>query len=334
MRTVFLAIVTLLALPAAAQAGTVTRMGSVLIYTANPGERNSAEIEMPNAATLLVNDGAGVTIDPDSGCTPIDASAPTGGAQCPVDGTITFGAQLADGDDRFEAQEGVTLSVLVAGGDGNDRITTDRGSDGLDGGAGNDTLNGGPANDTLLGAAGNDLLIGGSGTDRLDGGAGDDRMDAKSGGGNDNIDCTGGGDDTIIRGATDPLEGCGEVPVASLRVPRQRVRAFSDDDGFEFTVRCAQPCAIEWELEGRDRSTRRRIHDRRGRLDRQLIRTDAEGFPRFEDAGSNQQLARPNGRATRRDIAAARLLRLRLEVTVVDRNSLETSFTRNLTIRR
>jgi hypothetical protein len=158
-------------------------------------------------------------------------------------------------------------------------------------------------------------------------------MDARTRGGTDRVDCSGGGDDAVIRSTSDELVECGLVPRASLRVPRQRVADFFDEDGFDFAVTCARPCAIRWEMLPRDRSTRRRIHDRRRRLDFETPRLDADMFPLYLP-GTSELHAEPRGRTTRRDIRTARLLRLRLVVTVIDRNSLETTITRNLTIRR
>ena len=332
---VLVAFVLALAAPAAAQAGTVSRSGSALMYTANPGERNGVSVEAASATIVLITDGgSGVDIADGSGCFPIDTENPRAGAQCTVDAQTMIVTQLGDRDDRYVGEQGLQLPELVAGEAGDDVIDSAEGADGIDGGSGNDRISGGGGNDTLLGGAGNDLLVGDAGDDRLDGGTGTDKMDARTRGGTDRVDCTSGGDDAIIRGTTDELVECGAVPRATLIVPRQRVAAFFDEDGFEFTVNCARPCALSWEMTGRDRSTRRRIHERRGRLDFARPLRDDDNFPEFLDAGINQVLVRPLGRTTQRDIRAARRLRLRLEVTVIDRNSLETELTRNLTIRR
>lgn len=335
MRLALAILAVALAVPAAASAGTVSRSGAVLLYTAGAGERNGVTVEAASATIVLITDGgAGVDIADGSNCFPIDLSNPRAGAQCTVDANTSIATQLGNGDDRYLGEEGLLLPELVGGGTGDDTIGTSDGDDGIDGGEGNDKLDGGPGNDTILGASGNDLLRGGAGTDRIDGGSGTDKLDGRTGGGNDTIDCSAGLDDAVIRSQRDELIECGPAPRASLRVPRQRVSAFFDDDGFNFTVNCARACAVRWEILPRDRSTRRRIHDRFRRLDREEPRRDADGFPRYLDAGANEFDARPNGRTTRRDIAAARLLRLRLVVTVIDRNSLEITLTRALTIRR
>lgn len=334
-RIVLIALAVALAVPASASAGTVSRSGAVLMYTAGVGERNGVTVEAASPTIVLITDGgAGVDIADGSNCFPIDVSNPRAGAQCSVDANTSILTRLLDGNDRYLGEEGLQLPELVGGGPGDDVIDTADGADGIDGGEGDDELSGGPGNDVILGGAGDDLLRGDAGDDRLDGGPGTDKMDGRTRGGTDRIDCTGGGDDAIIRGTTDELVQCGAVPRARLIVRRQRVAAFFDDDGYEFRVNCARPCAIRWEITGRDRSTRRRIHERRGRLDFANPLRDADNFPSYQPAGINEVFVRPIGRTTRRDIAAARRLRLRLEVTVIDRNSLETTLTRNLTIRR
>lgn len=334
-RIVLVVLAAALAAPAAASAGTVSRSGAVLMYTANAGERNSVIVEAASPTIILITDGGtGVDIADGSNCFPIDLSNPRAGAQCTVDPETSILTRLGDGDDRYLGEQGIQLPELVSGDTGNDVIDTADGVDAVDGGDGNDRISAGPGNDTVLGAAGNDLVRGDAGDDRLDGGPGTDRVDARTRGGLDRVDCTSGGDDAIIRGSNDELVECGAVPRARLIVPRQRVAAFFDEDGFEFSVHCARPCALRWTITARDRSTRRRIHERRGRLDFANPRRDEDNFPRYLEPGLNQAFARPIGRTSRRDIAAARRLRLRLEVTVIDRNSLETTLTRDLTIRR
>jgi len=80
------------------------------------------------------------------------------------------------GDDHIMLK-GINRSVVVDGGDGNDKILGVGVKNPLAvltlrGGNGNDLLIGGRGNDILEGGNGNDILIGGLGTDSLDGGAG------------------------------------------------------------------------------------------------------------------------------------------------------------------
>lgn len=101
-------------------------------------------------------------------------------------------------------------TVIVNGGDGDDRINAGAFTlaTSLDGGAGADLLVGGIAadnlqgrggDDTLSGLAGNDTLSGGSGSDRLIGGVGNDRLNGQ--GSSKDILTGGVGDDTLDGGA-------------------------------------------------------------------------------------------------------------------------------------
>ena len=65
---------------------------------------------------------------------------------------------------------------LVAGGDGNDTITTGDDRDTIDGGAGDDVINAGIDDDIVYGGDGNDLISDPQGSDYVDGGAGDDTI--------------------------------------------------------------------------------------------------------------------------------------------------------------
>lgn len=103
-----------------------------------------------------------------------------------------------DGDDILSAF-GVTESVLIIGGGGNDTLTGGDGDDLIDGGDGDDIIIGGLGDDNLVGGNGNDTIFGGDGDDRLVGGSGAD-------------DLTGGdGDDRVIG------DGQIEVTVTNLQ---------------------------------------------------------------------------------------------------------------------
>ena len=64
-----------------------------------------------------------------------------------------------DGDDVLTIDSSVAIPVLVAAGEGNDRITGGDGDDRIFGGDGNDTLTGGAGDDTLSGGEGDDTYI-------------------------------------------------------------------------------------------------------------------------------------------------------------------------------
>ncbi|MCD6138432.1 MAG: hypothetical protein J7J91_07685 [Deltaproteobacteria bacterium] len=63
------------------------------------------------------------------------------------------------GDDVLTIDSSVAIPVLVAAGEGNDRITGGAGDDRIFGGDGNDTLTGGAGDDTLSGGEGDDTYI-------------------------------------------------------------------------------------------------------------------------------------------------------------------------------
>ncbi len=94
-------------------------------------------------------------------------------------GTIVIDA--GGGDDSvtiLSIDSGLTASIEVRGGSGNDTINASAVATGLrlEGNAGNDTVTGGAGNDTLFGNEGDDWLRGGGSDDSLDGGSGVDTL--------------------------------------------------------------------------------------------------------------------------------------------------------------
>ena len=70
-----------------------------------------------------------------------------------------------NGHDQITVHDGIALTAVLYGGDGDDELAS---------GAGNDLVLGGNGNDKVTGAAGNDYLVGGGGADRIVGSAGHD----------------------------------------------------------------------------------------------------------------------------------------------------------------
>ena len=112
-------------------------------------------------------------------------------------------ATLYQGNDAFDAF-GVSVRVVVYGGDGADTIRTGNGNDTVYAGRGNDTVRGTGGNDALHGGDGNDHLVGGAGSDWFFAGLGADTVDMRDG----NARLTGDhnnapqiGIDTILRDA-------------------------------------------------------------------------------------------------------------------------------------
>ncbi|HLO76604.1 MAG TPA: cadherin domain-containing protein [Magnetospirillum sp.] len=130
-------------------------------------------------------------------------------------GTTFTGISSIDGGGGNDTITASNLSsVLILGGDGDDRMAGGGLTDTLYGGVGNDTLNGNGGDDALYGEDGADVLSGGDGADYVDGGAGNDVLDGGAdadelwgGGGNDQL--YGGAGNDYLNGATgnDTLSG-------------------------------------------------------------------------------------------------------------------------------
>jgi FKBP-type peptidyl-prolyl cis-trans isomerase len=109
-----------------------------------------------------------------------------------------------DGNDKITVNSSVTLGIRIDGGEG---------ANTLSGGSGNDTILAGSGNDVIKGNAGNDVLTGGAGSDVLIGGAGTNTFYADDGVA-DTLDVAGGVNDTgkwddpidtILHGTLTPL---------------------------------------------------------------------------------------------------------------------------------
>lgn len=173
------------AFASSAAAGTAHSSAMGLEYTAIAGEANRALFAWDGNAVLVSDPGAPLVI----GCLPRTLTE----VRCPAPDTSQAGAGapacdpcsarmlLGDGNDVGEirnAPERPTLSVLLDGGDGNDQLSTNRGT--VVGGPGDDTLtggvlSGGPGDDRLAGTDGPNVLDGGPGADLLKGMGGIDR---------------------------------------------------------------------------------------------------------------------------------------------------------------
>ena len=186
LRPLFLSLVVIAALvPAAgASASQITFDGSVLEYTAAPGEANMAIITV-NPYELLCDPIAAPCIsvyDPWVNVSyPAGACAGTGGdIRCVMPSAIA--ASLGDGEDSWWDWDGDSAIDAGSGDDnpiqgngGDDVILGGGGSDNLIAGTGDDLIDGGPGNDWLEGVgiegetatAGQDTYVGGGGRDAL-----------------------------------------------------------------------------------------------------------------------------------------------------------------------
>ncbi|MDA0172334.1 hypothetical protein OJ998_24740 [Solirubrobacter taibaiensis] len=161
-----------LLVPATAQAATLGREGTELVYRSAPGQQELHLLMEDDDGGDLVMIGGDVT--PGAGCEGVEVS-------CSLAGVTTVRVFLGDGNDRFEVRAPVAivadlgpgndefeadgLGAVVTGGPGADHITgfnaeNATGPFQLDGGEGDDTLvfAGRMPGITLTGGAGDDLL--------------------------------------------------------------------------------------------------------------------------------------------------------------------------------
>jgi hypothetical protein len=138
------------------------------------------------------------------------------GATRNYSGITAIHVDARGGNDQVRLK-GLTVSTLVEGGAGNDKIDGssvivahlelrgDAGNDDLRGGANADYLVGGDGNDVLRGGGGGDWIVGGLGKDVL---FGDDGDDVLVGGEGDDVVKGGNGNDILVRGpGNDNLDG-------------------------------------------------------------------------------------------------------------------------------
>ena len=225
-----LAAAALLALPAAdASAASVTRLGTSILYFADPGEVNAVTVGRSPAGHTITDSGAAIDTDangngqPDDPCTPGSANS----VICPTQATDNqINLFLFDGNDRASTTSPLAVSYCggagddtLTGGPGIDFILGEDGADIIDGAGGDDLLQGearcaeegtGPAaTDTIRGGEGADGLFGGAGVDVMDGGNGKDLLFGEAG--DDSL--TGGGDgDTLVGRAGNDMLDAGPGP--------------------------------------------------------------------------------------------------------------------------
>ena len=190
------------ALPAAAQAATITYQGDTLVYTAADGEQNATGPweGVVDASRITISDGHGVTvISQTDRCEPVADRF-----ECELPAKLIY--RLGDGDDGFTVSSlkwDIPVEVdggpgsddlsgyafgsksqrhVLDGGAGDDKVDGAHGDDVVRGGPGDDVVDGGDGNDTVEAGDGNDTIYGdrfwGPGTDTIDGGTGFDYMES------------------------------------------------------------------------------------------------------------------------------------------------------------
>jgi Ca2+-binding RTX toxin-like protein len=179
---------------------TVDQTGGALAPGVGPESNGIAEIELAlnlgDASDQIVFHGT-----PDAEPLAIGTKGVSFNSDTDVDVTITpmpSAIELAggDGDDILTSRGGFGSgqvfagSVVLRGDDGNDTLTGSNlddllvgggGVDSITGYGGNDELRGDDGNDQLYGNDGNDLLVGGLGSDSFVGGNGNDTLEAADG---------------------------------------------------------------------------------------------------------------------------------------------------------
>ena len=180
----------LLALPAAAQAGTASYDGGTLVYQPVSGG---------TWLYLGKNDDGRITLTTD--LADKFTAAPAGCEIEEYDDTImhcTASAvrlEMGDGDDDVGIQGDLGVPVRVEGGPGNDDMTGDieGTSETFIGGPGNDAAKSYGGDDHLEGGDGDDLLQGGEGADTVLGGPGADKVSGEGSGSSVDPDVVDGG---------------------------------------------------------------------------------------------------------------------------------------------
>ena len=217
-----------LATPAEAHAATVAGQSGVVLFEADPGERNVVSVQTTDDGRILIRD-TGAALTPGDGCSADGEAVSCTGYMIIVNAgddddslsetTGGFAIQATlhgdDGDDMLSGDapnlygdagdDGITAARVgqeAMGGDGNDRIDA-TGAYSVSGGPGNDhiTLHAcpdcGTGSASANGGDGADDLFGSEGPDSLEGGAGDDVL--RGAGGADFLS-GGDGDDTVELG--------------------------------------------------------------------------------------------------------------------------------------
>jgi Ca2+-binding RTX toxin-like protein len=249
------------AIPASAQAGTLSVQSGVLSYTETDlNATNTVTVSMSaDGSRITVSDsgrsgGKTISLKTDGSCT---VSRSTG--SCPSAGVTSIAVGTTDQNDRIT--QNTSIAARLMGGNGNDTITGGPGDDVLIGEGGADTLAGKDGRDTadysarvapvsvslngsaddgegaekdnvasdvenLVGGSADDQLAGNDGDNALLGNAGNDILGG--GGGNDQVD-GGAGDDTLAGGTgADTLTGGDGTDTASYAEAGAGVRVVLD----------------------------------------------------------------------------------------------------------
>ena len=176
----------LIAVPAVADAASVSRASNIVTFTASAGEANNVAVKISGTDLIVTDSGVPALTDGDGdgGCTVSGRIA-----RCALAGLSSVRVYTKDGNDIAIASGAQRVSL--SGGDGNDQLTGGDGADTILGEAGNDLLAGGRAADTMKGGDGTDRVRYGSSTENevvtLDGQPNDGSADDGREGARDNV---------------------------------------------------------------------------------------------------------------------------------------------------
>lgn len=204
----------LLAVPAAANASTISFDGTTVRYTAATRETNQLAIAVAGSDLFFSDAGAAAITDGDGsgGCS---VSANT--ATCTLTSFVTTDVQLGGRNDTATASGNLAPITALR----------------IDGGAGADTLAGGNGADLLLGGTGADHLDGNQGADSVFAGAGNDTLQWDPGDGSDVLEGQENRDTLRFNGSNinEQIELSANGP--RVRMTRDVANVTLDADGIE-----------------------------------------------------------------------------------------------------
>src|SRR5688572_22909959 len=150
-RAVLVAALVALALPAAAEAATISKSGTTLRFEASPTIRDLLAIGLTDAGANVffdINTSEAEIVTPVAPCVAV-----AGGVKCPAAGITRIVVNLGDDDDvlfgPFAPAVATAIPMTIDGGVGGDSLR---------GGAGADIVRGGDGGDSLVLTAGADDL--------------------------------------------------------------------------------------------------------------------------------------------------------------------------------
>jgi Ca2+-binding RTX toxin-like protein len=228
-------------------AGTLNQDGSVTLSTdeltglqITPAADSNDDFNLTVTATS--QDGSDTATSVSSLAVDVTGVADTPSLEVSVgDATTSSGSAEVDGVDIT----GGSGEDFIAGGAGDDTISTGGEEDWVAAGAGDDVIDGGSGDDRIFAGDGDDVVEGGSGKDFLSGGAGNDVLNGGAdsdtfligvGGGNDSIDGGTGSKDTIVitnedGTVADPSEWTVELSQGTFEQGSDRMEFSSDAVG-------------------------------------------------------------------------------------------------------